>query len=117
MDCHIIKSPEGTLKGLSIISDSKIGEAYFVKNLSVNHAKGKVQISIISDEISIANGDYGTCSLKIPPNEISPDELSLLKAYIESDETRIIIEHKGNFDLFAQIYFVNGSVREEGIKG
>jgi len=33
MDCHIIKSPEGTLKGLSIISDSKIGEAYFVKNL------------------------------------------------------------------------------------
>lgn len=115
MQINIIRDSEKAIIGFNLATGCHIDEDFFVANLPTNHEKGDVRISIISNEISIVNGADGTRSLKIPLDKIMPEELIILRSYIESKETQIEIKHEGNFRLFSQVYFINERVKKESM--
>ena len=112
MKLYPIRDSGGKFIGISIYSGCHADEDSFTGNLPANHAKGEVRISILSDEISITSGLDGTRSFKITPDQISPDELSLLKDGIENDRIRTEIKNPGSVSLFAHIIFMDEPERE-----
>jgi len=110
MEFEAIRDWENAIIGFSLISYSYTEEDLFITSLPASLKKGKFQLSIVLNRISVDNGTGGVKLFKIPA-----DELSVFRDYIASDETEAEIKICG-FIPTARVIFTNEKVREESIK-
>ena len=110
MEFQAVRDSENAIIGFDLRSNCYTEEDFFIRNLPSNLAKRRADIKVVNDKLIIDNSREGTQSFKV-----WPDELSVIKEYLESDNTKPRID-LGGFGLRAAfIRFENEPIRQKSI--
>jgi len=108
MEFETVRDQENAVIGFDLASNCYTEEDFFIRNLPANLGKGLAHIEVVKSKLIVNNGSEGTQSF-----EVRPDELSIIRDYLESRDTEPHIK-LGGFGLrVAHIRFVNEPIRKK----
>lgn len=108
MKFQSVRDSENAIIGFDLRSNCYTEEDFFIRNLPKNLVKEAASIKVINDELVIDNASEGIQSFKV-----WPDELGIIKDYLESKDTKPSINLGGFGGRAVHVRFINERVRKE----
>jgi hypothetical protein len=110
LEFQSVRDSENAIIGFDLRSNCCTEEDFFIRNLPANLVKGAASIKVINKELVIDNASEGVQLFKV-----WPDELGVIKDYLESKNTKPSISLGGFGGRAVHVRFVNERVRKESI--